>query len=524
MAQPGKNKRKASLHPSAGGEDEPSNKKPKITENLPGFNLAGRPENLKKKEGGLKRNEIKAVGPYHTSNVNTETYWHFLVRSSKNEWIRFKSDCLSLLLYGVYDNPNRDAANADPARAAAQHALRAGTAAPAMLLDPSVLGTGFVDRVEVSINNVPVPTNTAVGKLLLHYVRMARIFNSRPGPLLAKNTDFAWPAVANRTKLSSAMKEATAPFDYHTYNSVTGTRVPIFLDGIFPFDFKNKTLESVDRQREPNLFFPPDTEFDIKVHVHPSKIEAVFHDQITPTVYFEAGNADRPTGNLKLTVQEVTLEYESAELMASEHVKAMKQYMDGGLGIYDYDIARGQNQPLTPNASYTLTTFQVMPQARLAYILFLPDHATFPQEATRKPMSAFSRFPANSSAISIEFAGEPNIITPTFVNFGHSQQDHQISKKIYYEYLVRNNMTTLSFSDLFPRSENEYSLVQAFVLDLKNHMSDRTEMLTIKATYSGGTSPTNTQIVCLSVHPNGRATCRSSGTQFEWIWSFSQLS
>lgn len=501
----------------------------KSTPPLPGFNLAGRPETLKSKEGGLKRNEIKSVGPYHTNDVNTDTYWHFVIRSSKNEWIRFKPDSISVILYGTYANPNHLAGDANPERAAARHALRAGISLPGMYLDPSVLGTGFVDRVDVSINNVPVPTNTAVGKLLLQYVRMARIFNTKTGPLLTKNTSAVFPIAAGggalaRNALTSAMAVATAPFDYHTHNSVTGQRVPIFLDGIFPFDFKNRTLESVDRQKEQNLFFPPDTEISIKVHVHPSKIESVFHDNINMGNYFVTDAvADRPNGALALTIQEVTLEYESAELMASEHVKAMKQYIDGGLGVYDYDIVRGQNQPLTANSSFTITTFQIMPQARLAYILFLPDHATFPQEATRKPLSGFSRFPANSAKMSIEFGGEKNIVTPFFENFGHTGENHQISKKIYHDYLIRNNMTSCRFDDFFPRTANEFSLIQAFVLDLKNHMSDRTELLNITSTYSGGQSPANQQIVCISVHPNGRATCRSSGTKFDWIWSFSQL-
>ena len=82
-----KRKKTKKIIPQKLGEDEIDKTPP-----LPGFNLAGRPESLKTKEGGLKRNEIKAVGPYHTNNVNTDTYWHFVIRSSKNEWIRFKPD------------------------------------------------------------------------------------------------------------------------------------------------------------------------------------------------------------------------------------------------------------------------------------------------------------------------------------------------------------------------------------------------------------------------------------------------
>ena len=40
---------------------DPTDGNDEKTPPLPGFNLAGRPESLKKKEGGLKHNEIKAV-------------------------------------------------------------------------------------------------------------------------------------------------------------------------------------------------------------------------------------------------------------------------------------------------------------------------------------------------------------------------------------------------------------------------------------------------------------------------------
>jgi hypothetical protein len=492
---------------------------------VPGFNLAGRPDSLKKKdEGGLKKTEVKAVGPYHTSNLNTETYWHFVIRSSKNEWIRFKPDSLSFVLYGTVTNPNHDPAGANAMLRAERHALRAGEGNPDMFLDPSVLGSGFIDRVDVSINNVPVPTNSTVGQLFLQYVRCARVFTAKPGPLLSKTTDIAWANPQNRARLSKAMQRATEPFDYHEWDAAVGQRVPVYLDGVFPFDFRNQTVESIDRRKEPNLFFPPDTEFDIKFHTRPDKIESVFHDNVTVQAYFGVDPVDAAERDLKLTIQDVALEYESAELKASEHVKALKQYMDGGVGIYDYDIVRGQNQALTAGASYTQTTFQIMPQARLAYVLFLSDHATFTQTAKRMPVSGLSRFPDNLAELRIEFGGEPNLVTPKLVNFGKRAENHHISMKIFYDYLVERRITSLPFDDFFPRAAGVQSLVQCLVLDLKDHMSDRTELLNLKATYTGGTSPAQQQVVCLSVHPNGRATCRSSGTQFEWIWSFSQLS
>lgn len=489
---------------------------------IPGFNLAGRPDSILKTEKGLKRYEVKTTGPYHTSNINEESYLHFLVASNKNEWIRFNSESLTLSIYGVYNNPARDAAAAANTEAgAATHAMRSLEQKPDFYVDPSVMGTGFFHRVDVSINNVPVPTNSAVGGLLLQYVRCCRVFNDKPGPHFATTKDTTFHL--ERAKNTAAIVKGAQPFDYVFWNSTTGVRMPVYLDGIFPFDFKNRTLESVDGKKEPNLFFPPDTTIEFKFHLHRDKIYSIFHDKVTMANYFTVANIERAGGEPKLTFVDAVLQYESVELKAAEHVKAMSQYDAGGFGIYEYDIPRGQHQALTGGQSYTENNFQIMPFARLAYILFLPDHATFIMENRRRPLSGLTRFPKHCTKIQLSFAGEESLITSKFERFGIDQEDHQISKKIYYEYLKSNKMIGDTFDELFPRENNVNSFIQGFVVDLKSYYSDKTEILSVKCEFSGGeTSPANTQIVCLTVHPNGKAVCKSGGSPFNWIWNFTQ--
>jgi hypothetical protein len=451
-----------------------------------------------------------------------------VVRSSKNEWIRFNPDSISVLVYGTHDNPSIDAASVDENKKALKHALCAGVGAPFMYVDPSVMGTGFVHRCDVSINNNPVPTNSAIGGLLLHYVRCARVYNHQARDYFATNRDISTVPEAGqnalkRENLSTAMRKAVSPFDYYKVLSSHGARVPVYLDGMFPFDRRNSTIESIDKKKEQNLFFPPDTQIEIKLHVYRSKSESIFHHQLSLNDYFSTTqtSVEKPNADILLTFQEVTLEYESVELKASEHVKAMKQYIDGGLGTYDYDITRGQHQALESQQSTTQSVFQIQPICRLLYILYIPDWATFPMEATRKPLSGFSRFPANCSGISIGFAGERNLVTQRFENFGNPEANCEISKKIYHHSLIHNRMANFTYDQMFPRDAGTFSLCQGFVLDVKHLMSDKTEILTLQHEFASGNSPAKQQVVCISVHPNGRATCRSGSSQFEWIWSFS---
>jgi len=512
----GKNVKKKKQQGELIAETAASTTKP--TSSLPpGFNLAGRPEQLKSKNG-VKRAETKVEEPYQTGNINTTSYWQFVIKSNKEEWIRFNPDSISVTVYGTYRNPDYDAAHADRARNTEQIALKASSAAPFMYLDPSIMGASFAYKTEVYINNQPVPTNSAVGGLFQQYVRCARIYNARARNFLAVNTDIV---NANIDK-SPTMTKATRAFDYSSMFSTRGTRIPIYQDGVFPFDRKNRTIESIDQVREQSLFFPPDTEIIVKLHIYRSKMESIFHTSMNVANYFDdtVDALDAPTGQVKLTFQDACLEYESVVLDEAEHVKSMKEFENGGFGNYDYDIVRGQHKALEADQSTSQVVFYIPSMARLIYILYLPDWATFPQEHTRKPLSGWTRFPKNATGINIHFAGASNLITQKFENFGTNfKSNDEISKKIFYEYLIQNRMINCSFEDFFPRKEDTFSLIQAFVLDVKEQMSDKMEKLTIQHEFTRNSSPKKQQVVCISVHPNGRAICRSQGP-FRWVWEF----
>ncbi len=325
---------------------------------VPQFNLAGRPDQLNK---GIKRTTVEIAEPYHMSNINTESYWHFVIRSSKEEWIRFNTDSISAVLYGTHINPDRLEGSPIAALAAETVALQAGVNSPFMFLDPSVMGSSFCYRVDVAINNQNVPTNSCVGDLFLHYVRCANIFNGRAKIFFSLNTDIKTPAGGDRSTMTSAMKLATSAFDYVTPLTNVGTRIVFHLDGIFPFDTQNKTIESIDRKPERNLVFPPDTEIEIKLHIYRNKSEAIFHKSFETAGYFDANTRElpRPTGDVKIAFQSVVLEYESTVLEESEHVKSIKRFMDGGKAVYNYDIVRGQHQALEPDQSTSQNTFYI---------------------------------------------------------------------------------------------------------------------------------------------------------------------
>jgi hypothetical protein len=97
---------------------------------LSAMNLAVRPDLEAKSSTGVKLLKTKTVTPHHQTNINDESTMHFIIRSRRDEWIRFNPDCLSLVVFGTYDQPGYVAPGAGEAAAAgaagaARHSLRA---------------------------------------------------------------------------------------------------------------------------------------------------------------------------------------------------------------------------------------------------------------------------------------------------------------------------------------------------------------------------------------------------------------
>ena len=487
----------------------------------PKDNLAGRVDHYIRNILGVKRIQTKTAKPYHQINFTTEPTITFEIRSTKDEFIRFHHDSIQLVYYASYLNPNGNlAAAAGTEQNAQRHSLRASAARPRMFLDPSVMGTGFFYKVEVSVDNVACNTNNDLNNLLIQYVRSARVYNSKPpGPYFATSADFNYG-----DPLGAAMREGMQPFDAPSWNSREGYRMPVYLEGIFPFDLKNRTLESIDHREEPNLYFPPDTCITIKLHAHRTKMESIFHPEIANNLD-QYWNRAANVGNydalgLRFTIQDAVLNYESVKLHPIQHVDLMKAYRHG-LAQYDYDRVCGQYTPLMGDLSLTENRFQIDPFARLIYVLFLPDYATFTIDALRRPLSGFSRFPEGCSNMSISFASEENIIHDRLENFGIAGRRVENGKGVYWTNLKNSRITSAAFEQWFPKNAAEYSVIQALVIDLRNTSSQKMETLVLRMEFSGNNrSPQHQQIVVLSVHPTGQLQCSMDNNTGRWIWNF----
>ena len=505
----------------------------------PPENLAGVPDLQLRGWRGAKEVKQLHVRPWVNSNVNAESSIHFCLHTGAYEWVHVNRDAISLVMWTGQKNATYDAAAVYPQddadvnrrgqpdleRRTEWKAVRAGD--PALMIDPDVGARGFFSRIEVIVNDQLVPTNNCLGTLFTQYPRVMAMFanenSKRRKPHFKLLDDWSFPA--GGVGMSDVMTEATKPFSMKRFNDDQGKRIPVPLDGIFPFDLKAAIHQSVEQMLPQVLFIAPSTKLEVKLYFLPTRMECLFHDQVKRDNYYDTTKAIGNPANLRITIQSAVMEYNSVELFPAIHTQLMSEYREKKMAYWNFDIPRGQHQPLQSGSSYIESTFQIYPYCRSLIIAFQPDHATFPQAHTKRPLSGWSTFPKGCTKLQVEYAGVS--LGGPFINFGIRGINNELSMRQYYNYLDELHLAdNISFEDLFPASETKQSLVQYLVFDVRHLMLDRMQLLRVAMEFAGqDLSPTGQQIAVYTIHPNGRANVKNeSMVGCEWVWDFLQSS
>ena len=495
-------------------------------------NMAGYVDRKARTVLGVETRMVKTVMPTNQTKLTHESFIKFSVRSSADEHIRFRRDSLTLMFYATYKNQTAGAGpEADQTREATadRWALRARDNKLFMWLDPSVGATSFFSHVDVSIDNVPVNSSSLMGNLWLQYTRACQIFSNKDNVRLRSGTDLAIENIAKAEY--KALREATDPFHYGAWNTTTGRRIEANLRGVFPFDFKNEGAASADNLKEPNYYFPPNTHFDFRFHFHPDKLAAVFHPEVAGnmTEYFNArgtaatgyGVADLEKYALRYTIAGAFLEYDTVVLRPEQKLDYLHRMKSGTPATYRYDVVRGQKVPIPSGQAYVDLAFTVSPYARLMYMLFLPDWATMIMPSYRRPLSGLSQFPSKCTKLSLLFAGQKTLVTPSFERPGFLGEQHHSTQRILYHYLQSHHVWSGDFAELFPAATNAEPFNQMLFVDLRESMSERSESLNLRMEFAeADKSPPNLQAVLLTVHSTGEVTCVHAGGQghYDWRW------
>ena len=422
-----------------------------------------------------------------------------------------------MVLYGTMANSNIVPAGTTKQQAA-EHALRAASLKPDIWFDPSVLATCFVESVDVTINNVPVPTNSNLKNYLTQYARFSEIFHHQARNYISTGDDVDLVDNSANPRILSGKKY----LDYGTFNATEGRRVPIKLHGIFPFEFTCRPRAALTTHSNDNLFFPPGTCVDIRVNLKQHKDKMIFDataHQVLGTKYFAETAASAPTA-LKLTVQDVSLTFETYTLDEHNHLQTLREFHRGMSAKYDYDIVMPMHQTLASNQSYLSNDFQIPPYCSLLCIMFLTDASLFYTPSKNKSTSGFSRFPPNCTKMKLKFNGQ-SLICDEFENLGVSNNHNELSKKILHDYLVNNRFYNGSFNTYFPKKSSNAALNQCIVVDMENLQSPLVGTLNVETYYNSDKSTAEKQLLVFSIHANARAEVKQlNNTDYNYEWKF----
>lgn len=492
-------------------------------------NMAGFADTQARTVLGVANRTVKVGLPSNQNRLTHESFIHFKIRSTNEEHIRFRPDLLTLVIYATYKNKDGDSAKSQTAElTASRWALRARDQKPFMYLDPSVGATGFFYKVDTLIDNVPVGSNDCVGNLLLQYTRCCEVFHSKAKNYFRTSADLKVDMIKSLD--GGALQAAVAPFHYGDWNSTRGVRIEAKLRGTFPFDFKNETAAAADNLREPNYYFPPGTTFDFRFHYHPDKFAAVFHPKIAESVdeYNALRGTDPGLGvsdyqelDIRYQIVEASLEYDVIQLRHAQQIEYLEKMRHNGLATYRYDVPRGQHVSLPAKQTYVDLPFTIAPWARMMYVMFLKDWATFSMPNTRRPLSGWSVFPEGCTSLKLVYGGDADLITSHLDRLGYPGEQIQHGKRVLYNYVTHHRFFNGKFEDLFPADAGTVPLNQVLVADLREQMSSRAETLNVRCSFSDGkTSPENTQVVVLTVHSTGEVTCSHGGgsSHYDWRW------
>lgn len=490
----------------------------------PANNLAGIPDLQLRTSLGVRKTLKKSCRAMSFQESNASNCLHFVLETGAYEWVSLSKDAVSMLLYTNFKRTVLQDANTDELRADTW-STRANN--PALMIDPDLAARSFFTRADVIINNVLVPTNNTLNQLFTTFPRYQAIF--QPEDPKDRRPHFKKLSEWDYTKLAEPlMKAATRPFAHSAYNDTQQIRVRVPLDGIFPFDTKASIHQAIEGDKPQVLYLPPSTKLELKLYFHQQKMEAIFHNEVKATNYYQltgAGNVATAWNvfTLNMSMEQAVMEYTAVELFPEQHAEQMKLYRGDRIGYWDYDIPRAQHQSILAGTSYAEATFQIHPYCRSILVAFQPDHSVLVQPHKKRPLTGWSTFPAGCTKIVTEYANTE--LGFDLIRFGVKGINSELSMEQYYNYLKELRLAeNFEFDDLFPRSADETSLVQYLVFDVRHLIARTMQNLRIGMEFNGTTtSPANQQVVCISFHPNGRAEIQNHSNEgTEWQWTFLQ--
>ena len=272
------------------------------------------------------------------------------------------------------------------------------------------------------------------------------------------------------------------------------------LDGIFPFYSQCDALAEMYGSIRPTGFIHPNCKLHFTFHRRSPIFALIERPSITDNQYFHTGRAPAaiaaPT-QIFVFIKSIKLAYEEIVLDDPQALAAFRR----GSGYYiDVPVSRRNN--LNPNVLTDCQKISLPPKTKIVYLVYLFEsqisHGV--RDAGASWLSGRLRFVPNLLKLDLSLVGKEGVVMKDgFHDMGTADARKSASLKAYFEGLVSRNLTSKTFDQFCPRTDDGISYIQSLLLDFTMYDMRETSELQAFHTYTGGGAPPGWSIMCFAV-------------------------
>lgn len=474
----------------------------------------------------------KSVGPVPGTDLERDKVITFDFTALQNELIRFPPLFLTMKGKIMFSAKNKPSSDDDWEVMDPQDLTKEKTKRHSLFPHPLLDGASFVSKVEVMLDKQYV-ANSSLGQLQTAYTAMEGVFTTaeayrekygREMVRLSNTTQLDAP-VWEQTKKNEladeletdAAKKAALYSVTKLYNKLAPLRMSdrlrkmtdsikasatddntamfkVGLSGVFPFDLQSNILRNVSGETKPTPYLHPGCSVNLQVHLRDPIQEGLEAYGTDATLMYNFKSPMTGQGHVKLTLTEVTLQYESLTLTSDEQLGRLKANVQKFLP----DSVLAQHRLLAANTGMDHHSFRLQPKTGVSLLVF--THQDFMLGQQGRPVSPRSTFVPKMTELTIRLSNQTGLHDIlTLKNLGLTKGFMSPSLRDYYYSLIRRGLYDAPFEDWFPPQTAEKGLEQAIVVDLTPYnIRDNNADLLLDMQYAT-TSDTKWVVICYNI-------------------------
>lgn len=267
-----------------------------------------------------------------------------------------------------------------------------------------------------------------------------------------------------------------------------------------PFLCQGKNYLLASRQGESysitNAWLPPETKIKISMRKRDeigSLVESLLNDDIYLNSTEDVTEENHLPLYTKMKINDIKFHFEVAEIAPGIEYKSLLP------SEYYFDLPRIYVHSLPPNMNVTSVGFDLTAGVKLCYIWMMPSYQLIFNRNSDRRMSYRAFFPPGLHSFGLKLNHIPIIFREPLANFSTLGDSDCPGTRTLELYLKEKNWLSGTWPYIRPIGARNYSYRNLIPVDLTQHKINGGEVLTVDLNFADGTSPTNWNVMCITV-------------------------